>query len=164
MLQRLAGVFSMLHGLRKKDAVEETEQPNDMPKPSKEEILNLVQKFKMSASDWIDVSSSNEKTIEYLKSLGLVTVVEEHFLNASTGTIECRKTAKWNSWRCEDCAHFFVGDMKTKPSLVADEVTLKNVAQCSRGFSMEFRDGRKGKRCPYFEDKRLLEVLNDGVE
>jgi hypothetical protein len=88
----------------------------------------------------------------------------EYSLNQRTGVVEKRKMARWLSWRCEDCAHFFVGDLKTKPSIVAAEVVLKNVAQCSRGFSMEFRDGRKGKRCPYFDDKRLLEVLNDGVE
>jgi len=140
------------------------EQPKEMSKPSKEDIMDVFQKFKLSAFNSIDVSPKDEKTVEYLKkSLGLVTVVEQHFLNASTGTIEYRKTAKWNSWRCEDCVHFFVGEMKTKPSLVADEVTLKNIRQCKRGFSLQFTDTRKGKRCAFFEDKRLKGALDGSV-
>jgi len=160
MLSRL---LALVHG--KDEKITETKAEVTVEqKPTREQVLNVVGRFKLSAFDGIDVSPKDEKTVEYLKSLGLVTVVEEHFLNAATGKVECRKMARWLSWRCEDCAHFFVGDLKTKPSIVAAEVVLKNVAQCSRGFSMEFRDGRKGKRCPYFEDKRLLEVLNDGVE
>jgi len=151
--------LQQLLGCKKDVAVEPKAEVKEMPKPSKDAIMNVVGRFKLSAFDGIDVLPKDEKTIEYLKSLGLVTVIEEHFLNASTGTIECRKTAKWNSWRCEDCAHFFVGEMKTKPSLVADEVTLKNIRQCKRGFSLQFTDTRKGKRCAFFEDKRLKGAL-----
>jgi len=158
----LSKLLSLVHG-GKKEEPEVTAEKTEMPKPSKDAIMNVVGRFKLSAFDGIDVLPKDEKTIEYLKSLGLVTVIEEHFLNASTGTIEYRKTAKWNSWRCEDCVHFFVGEMKTKPSLVADEVTLKNIRQCKRGFSLQFTDTRKGKRCAFFEDKRLKGALDGSV-
>jgi hypothetical protein len=160
MFRFLQQVF---HG-RKDVAVEPKTEVEEMPKPSKEAVMNVFQRFKLNATDRLVVKKEDEPTVAFLKNLGLVTTEVEYSLNPRTGVVEQRKMARWVSWNCEDCAHFFVGDMKTKPSLAADEVVLKNVPQCRKGFSMEFRDGRKGKRCPYFEDKRLLEVLNDGVE
>jgi hypothetical protein len=121
--------------------------------------MNVVGRFKLNAGDRLVVKPEDEPVISFLEGLGLLTTEVEYSLNPRTGVVEQRKIARWISWRCEDCVNFFVGDLKTKPSLVADEVVLKNVKQCRRGFSMEFRDGRKAKRCPYFEDKRLKEAL-----
>jgi hypothetical protein len=137
------------------------EQPKEMSKPTKQELLAVVQKFKLNAGDRL--VREDELAIAFLGSLGLVTTETEYSLNPKTGQIEQRKMARWLSWRCEDCSHFFVGNMKVKPSLVADEVILKNVPQCRKGFSMEFRDACKGKRCPFFEHKRLKEALDGSV-
>jgi hypothetical protein len=142
---------------RKDVAVEEKAAEVTEQKPTKEQIMAVVGRFKLNAADRLVVKPEDEPTIDFLERLGLLKTGSEFSLSPKTGQIEQRRFARWLSWRCEDCVNYFVGDLKTKPSLVADEVVLKNVPQCRKGFSMEFRDGRKGKRCPYFEDKRLKE-------
>jgi hypothetical protein len=154
MLSRL---LALVHG--KDEKITETKVETTVEKPTKEQIMAVVGRFKLNAADRLFVKPEDGPSVDFLERLGLVKTESEFSLSPKTGQIEQRRFARWLSWNCEDCVNFFVGDMKTKPSLVADEVVLKNVPQCRRGFSMEFRDGRKGKRCPYFEDKRLKEAL-----
>jgi len=158
----LSKLLSLVHG-GKKEEPEVTAEKTEMPKPAREQIMDVVGRFKLNAADRLFVKPEDEPTIGFLGSLGLLTTETEYSLNLKTGQTKQRKMARWLSWRCEDCVNFFVGDMKTKPSLVADEVVLKNVPQCRKGFSTGFRDARKGKRCPFFEHKRLKEALDGSV-
>jgi hypothetical protein len=154
----------MLHGLRKsKGEVKETEQPKEMPKPSKDAIMNVFQRFKLNAADRLVVKPEDEPVIGLLEGLGLLKTESEYSLNPRTGRVEERKIARWLSWNCEDCVNFFVDDLREKVSLVGGERVLHGVRQCKRGFSLQFTDTRKGKRCPFFEHKRLKEALNDVV-
>ena len=136
------------------------EQPKEMPKPSKEDIMDVFQKFKLSAFNSIDVSPKDEKTVEYLKSLGLVTVVEQHFLNASTGMTERRKTAKWNSWDCSWCVNFYVGDKTVEWGNLGNKATFRNISLCRKGCELQVRDSLTGKRCGSFMPKKLAEALD----
>jgi hypothetical protein len=147
-------------GRNKEMAVEKAEV-KEMPKPSKEEILDVFRKFKMTAYNEIDVSPKNENAVEYLKSLGLVSTVEQHFLNASTGKVECRKTAKWNSWDCSWCANFYVGDKTVEWGNLGNKTVYRNVALCKKGCELQVRDFMKGKRCVHFIPRQLVEVVGD---
>jgi len=110
------------------------------------------------------VKKEDEPTIKFLEGLGLLTTEVEYSLNPRAGVVEQRKMARWLSWRCEDCVNYFVGDLKETVSLVGGERVFKNVRQCKKGFSLQFTDSKKGKRCPHYRSKRLLGVLNDGAE
>jgi hypothetical protein len=155
----LSKLLSLVHGGKKEEP--EAAEKTEMPKPTREEIMNVFRKFKMTAFNEIDVSPKDENTVAYLKSLGLVTVVEQHFLNEATGKIECRKTAKWNSWDCSWCANFYYGDMTTEWGLLGNKTTYRNIALCKKGYDLQFRDFMKGKRCPHFLPKQLVEVVGD---
>jgi hypothetical protein len=147
----------LIHGGKKEEP--DVKAETTMEKPTKEQIMDVYEKLRRGVYGFVDVTPSNEAAIEFLRANGFVDVHSEYFMDAHKGMIE-RRTARWIvGWDCSNCTEFFIADLKTKPSLAADEVVLRNVPQCRKGFSMEFRDGRKGKRCPYFEDKRLKEAL-----
>jgi hypothetical protein len=156
-------MFQQILGCKKDVAVEKAEV-TEVQKPTKQEILDVYEKLRRTVYGFVDVTPSNEAAIEFLRANGLVEVRAEHFTDAHRGLIE-KKVARWvGGWYCSNCTEYFVGDLRTKPSLAADEVVLKNEPQCRKGFDMHFMDANKGRRCPHYRDKRLLEVLNDGVE
>jgi hypothetical protein len=157
MLSRLLG---LVHG--KDEKITETKAEVEQ-KPTREEILAVVQKFKMTAFNEVDVSPKDEKTVEYLQKLGLVSVTSEHFLDVATGKIGVRKTAKWNSWDCSWCANFYVGDMTVEWGCLGNKATYRNVALCKKGYDLQVRDFMKGKRCVHFLPKQLAVVM-DGAE
>jgi hypothetical protein len=157
MLSRL---LALVHGRKEPEVKAELTVEQ---KPSKEEILDVFRKFKMTAFNEIDVSPKDEKTVEYLQKLGLVSVTSEHFLNEATGKVECRKTAKWNSWDCSWCVNFYYGDMTTEWGNLGNKTTYRNIALCKKGYDLQFRDFMKGKRCVHFLPKQL-EVVMDGAE
>ena len=139
---------------------EETEMKAEttMEKPTKQEILDVYEKLRRGVYGY-DVTPSNEAAIDYLKKAGLVAVTEEHVLDGNRGLI-VRRCAKWvGGWDCTNCIEYFVGDLRTKPSVAADEVVLRNEPQCRHGFDMHFMDANKGRRCPFFRHKKLLEVF-----
>jgi hypothetical protein len=135
------------------------EQPKEMPKPAKQELLAVVQKFKLNAGDRLVVKPKDEPSVDFLECLGLVKTEVEYSLNPRTGVVEQRKIARWVSWNCGDCVNYFVGDLREKVSLVGGERVLHGVRQCKKGFSLQFTDMKKGKRCAFFEDKRLKGAL-----
>jgi len=161
-MQRLAGVFSVLHGLRKSkgEDVKETEQPKSVM-PSREQVLDVFQKLKLSLAGRIRCTPSDMPAVMVLEKAGLIKLERGYCLNPETGVIEQRTSAVWiGGWNCENCSEFFIGDMTEKTGNLGRTVTFKNVPQCKKGFSMEFRDSRKGRRCPFYRDKRLMEALN----
>ena len=155
MFRFLQQVF---HG-RKDVAVEPKTEVKEMPKPTREEIMNVYEKLRRTVYGYVDVTPSNEAAIEFLRANGLVDVRSEFFMDAHKGMIE-KKTARWvGGWCCSNCTEYFVGDLRTKPSVAAGEVVLRNESQCRRGFDMHFMDANKGRRCPHYRDKRLLSLL-----
>jgi hypothetical protein len=106
----------------------------------------------------VEVTPSNEAVINCLKKAGLLAVTEEHVLDGNRGLV-VRRYAKWIAgWDCTNCTEYFIGDLRVKPSLVADEIVLKNEPQCRLGFDMHIRDANKARRCPHYLPKKLLEV------
>jgi hypothetical protein len=159
-------MFKLLQifGRGKEMAVEPKAEVEEIPKPSKDAIMNVYEKLRHTVYGYIYVTPSNEAAIDYLKKAGLVAVTEEHVLDGNRGLI-VRRCTKWvGGWDCTNCIEYFVGDLRTKPSVAADEVVLRNEPQCRHGFDMHFMDANKGRRCPHYRDKRLLGVLNDGAE
>jgi hypothetical protein len=156
--------LQQLLGCKKDVAVEEKAEVKEMPKPTREQILDVLQKFKLSAFNSIDVSPNNESVVAYFQKLGLVSVTSEHFLDVATGKIGVRKTAKWNSWDCSWCVNFYVGDKTVEWGLLGNKTTYRNIALCKKGHELQFRDFMKGKRCVSFMPKKLVEALGDGVE
>jgi hypothetical protein len=152
-------VFSrlLLHG-GKDGKITETKAEVEQ-KPTKEQIMDVYEKLRRGVYAYVDVTPSNEAAIEFLRANGLVDVRSEYFMDAHKGMIE-KKTARWvGGWSCSNCTEYFVGDLRTKPSLAADEVVLKNEPQCRKGFDMHVMDVNKGRRCPHYRDKRLLSLL-----
>jgi hypothetical protein len=157
-MQLLAGVLSVLHGLRKSKGDDAKEQPK-MEVPSKDAIMNVYENLRHTVYGYVYVTPSSAAAIEFLRANGLVEVRSEFFMDAHKGMVE-KKTARWvGGWHCSNCTEYFVADLKTKPSLAADEVVLKNEPQCRHGFDMHFIDVNKGRRCPHYRDKRLLSLL-----
>jgi len=151
-------MFQQFLGCKKDVAVEKAEV-TEVQKPTKQEILDVYEKLRRSVYGFVDVTPSNEAAIEFLRANGLVEVRSEHFMDAHRGLIE-KKTARWvGGWCCSNCTEYFVADLKTKPSLAAEEVVLKNEPQCRKGFDMHVMDVNKGRRCPHYRDKRLLSIL-----
>jgi hypothetical protein len=151
-------LLSLLHG-GKDGKITETKAEVEQ-KPTKEQIMDVVGRFKLNAADRLFVKPEDEPTIAFLERLGLLKTESEFSLSPKTGQIEQRRFARWLSWNCEDCVNYFVGDLREKVSLAGGERVFHGVRQCEKGFSLQFTDPRKGKRCPFFEDKRLMEALN----
>jgi hypothetical protein len=154
-------MFQRLLGCKKDVAVEPKAQVKEIPKPTIEEFLVVYDKFKSTVYSYVDVTPSNEAVIDCLKKAGLVAVTEEHVLDGNRGLV-VRRYAKWiGGWDCTNCTEYFVEDLRVKPSLVADEVVLKNEPQCRLGFDMHIRDANKARRCPHYLPKKLVEVVGD---
>ena len=141
MLQRLAGVLSMLHGLRKSkgEDVKETEQPMSVM-PSKEELMAVYEGLRMSAYGNIIVKPETESAVEFLRQKGLVAIETEHFLDGTRGVMQ-RKYARWiGGWSCGDCVH--------------GSTCEKNI-----GKEIWYHDTSFGRRCQRFMHKAIAEVL-----
>ena len=151
--------LQQLLGRNKDVAFEEKAEVSEVQKPTREEILAVVGRFKLNAADRLVVKQEDEPSVDFLERLGLVKTEVEYSLNLKTGQIEQRRLARWLSWNCGDCVNYFVGDLREKVSLAGGERVLRGVRQCQKGFSLQFTDPRKGKRCAFFEDKRLKGAL-----
>jgi len=138
-MQRLAGVLSMLHGLRKSkgEDVKETEQPKSVM-PSKEELMAVYEGLRMSAYGNIIVKPETESAVEFLRQKGLVAIETEHFLDGTRG-LAVKRYARWIAgWSCQSCVH---------------------AETCPTNLGTWVHDSLMGKRCVRFVHKKLAEVL-----
>jgi hypothetical protein len=133
------------------------------PKPSSEEIKRVFQALRQSARGSMEVKPEDDPVINLLEKRGLVKVEFEKFLDARKGLLE-RKTAWWvGGWACSGCVNFFVGDLKEKRGPDGVAVVIKNVKQCRKGFSLQFTDALKGKRCPHFVHREVARLLGGEI-
>ena len=155
-------LHQVFHG-RKDVAVEEKAAEVTEQKPTKEQIMAVVGRFKLNAADRLVVKPEDEPTIAFLERLGLVTTEVEYSLNQRTGAVEQRKMARWNSWDCSWCANFYVGDKTVEWGNLGNKAVYRNVALCKKGYDLQVRDFMKGKRCPHFLPRQLVEVVGDDI-
>jgi len=132
-MHRLAGVLSVLHGLRKAKGVEE--------KPEKERLLCIYERLRLTAMGNIVLSRPEEiETAKFLESKGLARTETEYYVDGRTG-MQSRVYLVWTGgWSCGDCA---------------------NAENCPTNLGTWVHDSLMGKRCQKFVHKRLVEALND---
>jgi hypothetical protein len=51
--------------------------------------------------------------------------------------------------------------MTVEWGLLGNKTTYRNIALCKKGYDLQFRDFMKGKRCPHFIPRLLVEVVGD---
>ena len=138
MLQRLAGVLSMLHGLRKSKGVEE--KPKKERLPSKEMLWGIYERLRLTAMGNIVLSRPEEiEAAKFLESKGLARIETEYYVDGRKG-MQSRVYLVWTGgWDCERCIH-----RETCPTNLGTWV----------------HDSLMGKRCQKFVHRRLMEALN----
>jgi hypothetical protein len=136
MFRFLQQVF---HG-RKDVVVEPKTEVKEMPKPTREQILDVYEKLRRGVYGYVDVTPPDEAAIDCLKKAGLVALTEEHLLDGNRGLV-VRRYAKWVAgWSCNDCVH--------------GSTCEKNV-----GKEIWYHDISFGRRCQRFMHKAIAEVL-----
>jgi len=135
-MHRLAGVLSVLHGLRKAKGGGEPEKER---LPSKEMLWDVYERLRLTAMGNIVLSRPEEiETAKFLESKGLARTETEYFVDGRKG-VQTRVYLVWiGGWSCGDCA---------------------NAENCPTNLGTWVHNSLMGRKCAKFVHKKLAEVL-----